>query len=260
MSAIEPEHSGRLVPRDELKCVWMTAGILSYQLCEREFDCEQCPLDAALRMHFARSGAPAGESAMPEAHIEPGPPARHGLARDRLYSRGHCWARLKEDGPRGAAQFRVGLEPGLAAALLTPRAVVRPAPGEPLRRGQAHLWIVTEGGTFPLVAPLDGTLVHANPELAERPHLLATDPFERGWLYEVEAADAAPETLGLLEPAAAARVFERDERRFQAELARALRPESAAAAALPDGGVTLQSVSDMLGPARYFTLLRKVFG
>ncbi|MBI5711138.1 MAG: hypothetical protein HZC42_12695, partial [Candidatus Eisenbacteria bacterium] len=116
MSASRPEHGGRLVPSDELKCVWMTAGILSYQLCEREFDCEQCPLDAALRMHFARGGAPAGESAAPDPRGAPGPPARHGIACDRLYSRGHCWAKPLGGGPPGAAWFRVGLEPGLAAA------------------------------------------------------------------------------------------------------------------------------------------------
>jgi hypothetical protein len=31
----------------------MAAGILSYQLCEREFDCDQCPLDKAMRMHIS---------------------------------------------------------------------------------------------------------------------------------------------------------------------------------------------------------------
>ena len=30
-------------------CVWVTAGVLNYKLCDRDFDCEHCPLDAALR-------------------------------------------------------------------------------------------------------------------------------------------------------------------------------------------------------------------
>jgi len=30
-------------------CVWMEAGVIRYWLCCRNFDCEHCPLDAALR-------------------------------------------------------------------------------------------------------------------------------------------------------------------------------------------------------------------
>lgn len=30
-------------------CVWMEAGVISFWLCNREYDCEHCPLDAALR-------------------------------------------------------------------------------------------------------------------------------------------------------------------------------------------------------------------
>lgn len=41
-----------MVPKEQ-RCVWMAAGILSYQLCEREFDCDQCPLDKAMRMHIS---------------------------------------------------------------------------------------------------------------------------------------------------------------------------------------------------------------
>lgn len=31
------------------QCVWMQAGVVGYKLCDREFDCDQCPFDAALR-------------------------------------------------------------------------------------------------------------------------------------------------------------------------------------------------------------------
>jgi len=30
-------------------CVWMEARVISFWLCNRDFDCEHCPLDAALR-------------------------------------------------------------------------------------------------------------------------------------------------------------------------------------------------------------------
>lgn len=34
---------------EPLKCIWMLAGVLTYRLCDRQYDCEHCPLDAALR-------------------------------------------------------------------------------------------------------------------------------------------------------------------------------------------------------------------
>lgn len=37
-------------------CVWMEAGVLRYWLCNHDFDCDNCPLDAALR------GVPAGSA------------------------------------------------------------------------------------------------------------------------------------------------------------------------------------------------------
>ena len=36
------------MPPEELKCVWMTAGVLTYKLCNRGFDCERCLLHQAL--------------------------------------------------------------------------------------------------------------------------------------------------------------------------------------------------------------------
>ena len=32
-----------------LKCVWMLAGNVDYKLCDREYDCDECPFDLAIR-------------------------------------------------------------------------------------------------------------------------------------------------------------------------------------------------------------------
>ena len=34
-------------PKDE-RCVWMAAGVLTYKLCNRDFECENCKLHVAL--------------------------------------------------------------------------------------------------------------------------------------------------------------------------------------------------------------------
>jgi hypothetical protein len=31
------------------KCVWMASGVVTYKLCEFEYNCEACPFDQALR-------------------------------------------------------------------------------------------------------------------------------------------------------------------------------------------------------------------
>jgi hypothetical protein len=34
---------------DDLKCIWMTSKLVSYKLCDREFDCENCEFDKVFR-------------------------------------------------------------------------------------------------------------------------------------------------------------------------------------------------------------------
>lgn len=38
-----------LVQLTDQACVWMRAGVIRFWLCDRNFDCDHCPLDAALR-------------------------------------------------------------------------------------------------------------------------------------------------------------------------------------------------------------------
>jgi hypothetical protein len=35
------------------KCVWMASGVVTYRLCDLEFNCEVCPFDRAIRDSFS---------------------------------------------------------------------------------------------------------------------------------------------------------------------------------------------------------------
>lgn len=243
------DKTWHIVPPEEMRCIWMTAGIVSYQLCDREFECERCPLDAAIRNHMPRN-TPARDENGKARSLD-----QEKLREDRLYSKNHCWTRRV-----GVDLVQVGIEPGLSEALLAPKAIVFPSTGQRVYRGQTSLWIVMDGGTLPVESPLDGVVRGTNHRLASQPHLLNSQPFDNGWLFELAAEESSLQEAGLMNREQADLKYGVDQDRFLASL------QSAASGAhrsvgmtLADGGQRLQNVADMLGPGKYFALLRKAF-
>lgn len=239
----------QVVPPDEQRCIWMAAGVLSYQLCDRRFDCEDCPLDAAMRKRYPR------QESLPRADSTPvSSPER--LRADRSYScANHCWVKEIHD-----RVVRVGIEPGLGRALVAPKTVVLPAEGQRVGQGQTCLWVVMEGGTLPIGSPANGVIRNTNRQLAERPHLLHADPLNHGWCYDLELEDPSRD-FGLAAVEQADPKYAEDEGRFASLLAKELEHgRSEVGLTLADGGQQLESVAEMLGPAKYFALLRKVYG
>jgi glycine cleavage system H protein len=221
-----------VIPPEELRCCWMTAGILSYQLCDRGFDCDHCPLDAAMRKNLPR-------------------PAQSGSAtHERRYSANHCWVERRRENT-----VRVGIEPYLAGALLIPKAVVLPSLGQRLCRGQSCVWIIMDGETFPLTSPVDGEVTACNRQVSDEPRLLRTP--EDGWLYQLRITDEAWDEAALLDERGAAARYAPD----AARLKEALMAETAqpVGMTLADGGQLLQSVADLIGPKRYVAILRRLF-
>ena len=47
-------------PAGALPCVWMSAGLVAYKLCDRGFECEGCPFDQAMRGARPALPRPAG--------------------------------------------------------------------------------------------------------------------------------------------------------------------------------------------------------
>ena len=54
MGSIEKRTSMKIVPPGKKKCVWMEAGVVSYKLCDNNFDCSTCTYDHAMQTKVAR--------------------------------------------------------------------------------------------------------------------------------------------------------------------------------------------------------------
>lgn len=223
-------------------CLWASAGLLRYRLCDRDFDCDHCPLDAALR------GVPAVDGDAP----------RRGDGRrtlsfpgDRKYTSGHGW--LQSRGERVTA---VGLD-ALAASLLGPPRSVRWLGGaEVARAGDVVVVLDLSFAAFPIAAAATGRLLRANEALESQPGLLADDPYGAGWLYELGTEAAAwPERL--VDGRTAHEQALLDLRHFRRRAALGLLSGLGdVGPTMADGGEALTDLRQMLGPQRYLSLVR----
>jgi glycine cleavage system H protein len=183
-------------------------------------------------------------------------PRKQELNQEYRYGRKYTWVKKSDGG-----EMRVGIEPGFATALPVPRAVVLPPVGDRVHRNRACAWIVLDGGTLPVQAPLDGEVKSTNGQLLNHPHIIRSAPMDQGWLFDIVTNQESLDRAGLLGIEEAAKVFAAAESRFQslvvAELAKG---GATTGVTLPDGGQMLHNTSAMLGPARYVRLLREVYG
>ncbi|HTY38725.1 MAG TPA: hypothetical protein VMH23_16515 [Bacteroidota bacterium] len=250
MSETEEQRLFHVIPPEESKCDWMTAGVLSYQLCDRKYECDECPVDVAMRQRVAeRDGAfkheRRGSSAKPPEE------SRVGV----VFGRKHLWLKRIE-----AGKLRLGIEPGMASVLVPPMAIVLPAPGARIERSKACAWIVLDGGTLPMISPVSGTVTQTNSVLVERPHDVSTSPLDEGWLFEMTVEEAEFVEADILPLSDVARIYAEDERPLRSLLEEqdAL-SSSETAGRIPEHGRAIERLSARLGPTEYLNLLRAMY-
>jgi glycine cleavage system H lipoate-binding protein len=54
MGTMVTKESMKIVPPGKKKCIWMEAGVVSYKLCDNNYDCSTCSYDHALQLKVAR--------------------------------------------------------------------------------------------------------------------------------------------------------------------------------------------------------------
>jgi glycine cleavage system H protein len=104
---------------------------------------------------------------------------------DLRYTTEHEWARL-EDG-----RVRVGITDYAQDALGDVVFVSLPAPGTVVEAGATLGEVESTKSVSDIYAPVAGTVVEVNTELADAPQRLNEDPYGEGWICVIEPADPA---------------------------------------------------------------------
>jgi glycine cleavage system H protein len=105
----------------------------------------------------------------------------------------HLWLRVEDD------RAQIGLSDYGQSELGEIIAVELPDVGESLDRGVVFGELESVQTVHELTAPLSGTVMAVNAELDDHPELVNEDPYQEGWLIEVQLKD--PSELEDLLPA-----------------------------------------------------------
>jgi glycine cleavage system H protein len=105
--------------------------------------------------------------------------------------------------PAAGTAVRVGITDFAQDALGDIVYVQLPDPGTTVKAGEAFGEVESTKSVSELYAPVTGTVVARNDQLADQPELVNSDPYGAGWLIEIEPSE--PDSAANLLDAAAYR-------------------------------------------------------
>ena len=268
-----------VVPDGETPCVWMTAGVLTCWLCDRDLECQACPLDAALRHDaerplqaatrrrseplLVRDGAAALPAVPQRQETLPAPVledlwsgACEALDPQAQYGRTHTWVRSEPDG-----RVRIGLDPFAARIVGRLRCVVLAPLGTRLRKGKPCAWLDQHGGTLTLLAPISGQVVACNEDLGQRSEFELRDPLHSEWLLVLQPHRLRTESRELLDAAAFGPVLRQDLEAWRDAVQASIDSASGPVGrTLQDGGVSVRNLTELLGSSGLHRLAARFLG
>jgi glycine cleavage system H protein len=103
---------------------------------------------------------------------------------DRRYARTHEWCKIQGN------RAMVGITQFAADQLTDITFVELPAVGAKIRAGRPCGQIESVKSAGDLYAPISGEVVAVNEALLKEPGLLNQDPFETGWMIEIQPSKA----------------------------------------------------------------------
>jgi glycine cleavage system H protein len=175
----------------------MELGVVSYKICDRDFNCETCPLDIGLRGSEESAAHAAEKAALSDnGFIHPlrialmSRMVQPSLWANRYFHPKHLWLQVLDRN-----RVRVGYDLIAASILGSIEKLQLPEVGSELQNDSACGEIVTQQQQFKIFSPLQGKVIAVNESLKSWPNRLVLEPLDEGWLFELEATSLRDDLL-----------------------------------------------------------------
>lgn len=230
-----------LIPEEEQKCIWMATGFISYKLCDRDYLCEICPFDQAIKNEEMRESdfQESGDN-WAEGSLNAEPSAR--INRAIFYHPDHCWMKVEN-----SERVRIGIDDLLAQLLTQVKVAILPEAGSYTGQGECFAHIIQEDYILPVISPVSGSVQMVNPRVEKEPELITNDPRGEGWLITVKPKNLESDLKNLLFGRKALSWYQREEKEIIARTGLILKHDpQGVGPTMQDGGVGINSLREVV--------------
>lgn len=227
---------------DDIKCVWMSSKVVAYRLCNRNFDCENCEFDTALRNSALQKSARA-EFQLPFQDLIDklkNPEKTHGS--HIYFLRNSLTLKTLLDN-----YYYIGINPSALMILDGVTSTKLRSENRPVKKDDTFFRLVGDWGTYDVKSPLNFKFlgkINGDKE----------DYMTGKWFGFIEADK---------EEVKAAYVEEKKYKEFLKNLApileESIQRQSKAGVTMADGGYRVKHLTEVMGKSKYKEILKKLF-
>jgi len=245
----------QILPYGEQKCVWMTSGVVSYKLCNYNYNCEECMFDRVMRNEAAAMVRHPEVDAALAADLFLADVRSKTIDGSLFYHRSHCWLKVHK-----SDEFLVGVTNILLRLIYGIKTIILPKEGDLIKRDDCFGHVIQEKHIVPLISPSTGEIISVNKILIEDPGILIKEK-DALWLIKIKPENPEKDLKSLFFGTRAIEWY-RDKERYISEAIHALYcvngkiPELGLT--MQDGGEFILNPDDMLAPEQYYRLLEKL--
>ncbi|MFN3134740.1 MAG: glycine cleavage system protein H [Candidatus Kryptonium sp.] len=173
--------------------------------------------------------------------------------KDRLYTKSHTWIKSELE------FVTIGISASIVY-LFTPitEFIFLQVPSF-VSKGTPCAWIMHRDGILTIRSPFRGELFEINEALLKHPNLVNQDPYSAGWLFKIKAVETI---TGFMSQSEFLELYHNRIELLKKELLlnldESIKPVSVPT--LQDGGRVIETVKELLGTKRYFSVVSKIFG
>ena len=231
-----------VIPEEERKCVWMIDGLVSYKLCDRNYECEGCPFYHAIKDGERGEGDFLESQGDWMAEVSLDSASSVQINGTIFYHPDHCWVKVEN-----AGKARIGMDYLLARLITNVKIVILPQAESVVSQGECCAHIIQEDYIVPVISPLSGSIQMVNPRLQKEPELITKDSQEKGWLITIKPDNLESDLKRLLFGRKALSWYQREEKEIIAGIEMMLkRNPQAVGPTMQDGGIRIRGLQDML--------------
>jgi glycine cleavage system H protein len=157
----------------------MKTGLVSYKLCDRNYNCETCPFDRAMKNGGEKDLSDASECEEEGSFADDSSSQLEGGS--ILFHQDHCWVKVETH-----EQVRIGLDAVITMLISNVQLAVLPVEGSFAKAGECFAHIIQEDYVLPVISPLSGVIIESNYRLRNNPRLITSDPKGNGWLVTIK--------------------------------------------------------------------------